>query len=65
MRDALTVLKLLYFQECVFVYVAEGELKTDHSSSLAGQRFLTLHYEIERLAVDTHSDPADVPAVGE
>ena len=49
-RDALTVLKLLYFQERIYVYVAEGELKTDHSFYLAGQRFLTLHYEIERLA---------------
>ena len=47
-RDALTVLKLLSFQERIFVYVAEGELKTDHSFYLAGQRFLTLHYEIER-----------------
>jgi hypothetical protein len=45
------VLKLLYFQEEIFVYVADGELKTDHSFYLAGQRFLTLHYEIERLAV--------------
>jgi hypothetical protein len=50
-RDALTVLKLLYFQEQIFVYVADGELKTDHSFYLAGQRFLTLHYEIERLPV--------------
>jgi hypothetical protein len=49
-RDALTVLKLLYFQEHISVYVADGELKTDHSFYLAGQRFLTLHYEIERLA---------------
>jgi hypothetical protein len=49
-RDALTVLKLLYFQEQIFVYVAGGELRTDHSFYLAGQRFLTLHYEIERLA---------------
>ncbi|MGH2840324.1 MAG: hypothetical protein ACRDKY_05820 [Solirubrobacteraceae bacterium] len=48
-RDALTVLKLLYFQEQIFVYVAGGELKTEHSFSLAGRRFLTLHYEIERL----------------
>jgi hypothetical protein len=48
-RDALTVLKLLYFQERIFVYVAEDELRTDHSFYLAGQRFLTLHYEIERL----------------
>ncbi|MCW3006499.1 MAG: hypothetical protein JWP17_1125, partial [Solirubrobacterales bacterium] len=29
-RDALTVLKLLYLQERIFVYVADGELKTDH-----------------------------------
>jgi hypothetical protein len=50
-RDALTVLKLLYFQERIFVYVTDGELKTDHSFYLAGQRFLTLHYEIERVAV--------------
>jgi len=49
-RDALTVLKLLYFQERIFVYVTDGELRTDHSFYLAGQRFLTLHYEIERLA---------------
>jgi hypothetical protein len=49
-RDALTVLKLLYFQERILVYVTDGELRTDHSFSLAGQRFLTLHYEIERLA---------------
>jgi hypothetical protein len=49
-RDALTVLKLHYFQERIFVYVTNGDLKTDHSFYLAGQRFLTLHYEIERLA---------------
>ena len=49
-RDALTVLKLLYFRERIYVYVAEGELRTEHSFSLAGQRFLTLHYEIARLA---------------
>jgi hypothetical protein len=49
-RDALTVLKLLYFQEQIFVHVVDGELKTEHSFSLAGQRFLTLHYEIERIA---------------
>ena len=48
-RDALTVLKLLYFQEQIFVYVTDGELRTDHSFYLAGQRFLTLKYEIERL----------------
>jgi hypothetical protein len=50
-RDALTVLKLLYFDEQIFVYVTDGELKTDHSFALAGQLFLTLHYEIERLGV--------------
>ena len=49
-RDALTVLKLLYFQEQIFVFVADGELKTDHSFYLAGQRFLTRHYEIDRSA---------------
>src|SRR3954451_9017318 len=49
-RDALTVLKLLYFHERIHVYVADAELKTEHSFSLAGRRFLTLHYEIERLA---------------
>jgi hypothetical protein len=48
-RDALTVLKLLAFEEQIEVYVTGGELKTDHSFYLAGQRFLTLRYEIERL----------------
>jgi hypothetical protein len=46
---ALTVLKLLAFNEEIHVHVDGGELKTEHSFSLAGQRFLTLHYEIERL----------------
>jgi hypothetical protein len=50
-RDALTVVKLLAFDEEIHVYVVDGELKTDHSFALARQRFLTLHYEIERLAV--------------
>jgi hypothetical protein len=49
-RDALTVLKLLSLQEQIHVYIAGRELKTDHSFYLAGLRFLTLHYEIERLA---------------
>jgi hypothetical protein len=48
-RDALTVLKLLSFEERIHVLVVDGELRTEHSFSLAGQRFLTLHYEIERL----------------
>jgi hypothetical protein len=56
-RDALTVLKLLAFQERIHVYVDDGELKTDHSFSLAGQRFLTLHYEIERLAAEAAGAP--------
>jgi hypothetical protein len=51
-RDALTVLKLLAFQEEIHVYVVDGELRTDHSFSLARQRFLTLHYEISRLAAE-------------
>jgi hypothetical protein len=34
--------------------VADGELKTDHSV-ICGQRFMTLRYEIERLAV-AHRD---------
>jgi hypothetical protein len=53
-RDALTVLKLTSFQERIHVYVADGELRTDHSFSLARQRFLTLHYEIERLENEPH-----------
>jgi hypothetical protein len=48
-RDALTVLKLLAFEEEIAVFVTGGELRTDHSFSLAGVRFLTLHYEIERI----------------
>jgi hypothetical protein len=43
------VLKLLAFNEEIHVYVADGELRTDHSFALAGQRFLVLRYEIERL----------------
>jgi hypothetical protein len=49
-RDALTVVKLLSFEERIEVYVGDdGELRTDHSFSLLGQRFLTLRYEIARL----------------
>ena len=44
-----TVLKLLAFHEQIHVHVDDGELRTEHSFSLAGQRFLTLHYEIARL----------------
>ena len=38
------MLKLLAFHEQIHVHVDGGELKTEHSFSLAGQRFLTLHY---------------------
>jgi hypothetical protein len=48
-RDALTVLKLLSFGERIFVFVEDGDLKTEHSFDLAGRRFLTLHYGIERI----------------
>src|SRR3954454_569225 len=48
-RDALTVLKLLAFEEEIHVFVQDGELRTNHSFSLAGQRFLTLRYFIERI----------------
>jgi hypothetical protein len=48
-RDALTVLKLLAFHERIHVFVEDGELRTEHSFSLAGQRFLTLHYFMARL----------------
>jgi hypothetical protein len=47
-RDALTVIRLLSFHEQIHVYVVDGELKTDHSFALGGQRFLTLRYQIER-----------------
>ena len=47
-RDALTVLKLLSFHEQILVTAIDGELRAEHSFSLAGQRFLTLHYEMER-----------------
>jgi len=50
LRDV-TVLKLLYFEEHIHVYVADQELKTDHSFALGGRRFLTLRYDIQRLAV--------------
>jgi hypothetical protein len=48
-RDALTVIKLLSFDERIEVYVRDGDLRTDHSFALLGQRFLTLRYEIARL----------------
>src|SRR3954447_22468686 len=58
-RDALTVLKLLSFEEEIHVFLADGDLKTDHSFALAGQRFLTLRYAMERLSSqDAGSPPA-------
>jgi hypothetical protein len=54
----LTVLKLLAFHEQIHVHVDEGELKTEHSFSLAGQRFLTLRYVIDekrQSALDDHA----------
>jgi hypothetical protein len=50
-RDALTVIKLLSFEEQIHVFVVDGELRTEHSFSLAGVRFLTLHYEMQRLGL--------------
>jgi hypothetical protein len=55
------VLKLLSFQEEIHVFVTGGELKTDHSFHLAGRRFLTLRYEIDRLPPsprELHAPPA-------
>ncbi|HWK28300.1 MAG TPA: hypothetical protein VNS09_17180 [Solirubrobacter sp.] len=48
-----TVLKLLAFHEWIEVFVAGGRLRTEHSFSLLGARFLTLHYEIARSAART------------
>jgi hypothetical protein len=45
----LSVIKLLYFQEQILVTVRDGVLAAEHSFALATQRFLTLHYSIERL----------------
>jgi len=46
------VLTLLSFQEEIYVFVTGDAIKTDNSFYLAGQRFLTLRYEIERLAAE-------------
>jgi hypothetical protein len=45
----LTVMKLPTFDEEIEVYVAEGQLKTDHRFYLAGLNFLTLYYTMERI----------------
>jgi len=42
-----TVLKLLSFHEQIHVHMDGAELRTEHSFSLLGRRFLTLHYLIE------------------
>jgi hypothetical protein len=54
-RDALTVVKLLHFAEEIHVHVSGGELRTDHSFSIGGRRFLTLRYEIERMTATPRS----------
>jgi hypothetical protein len=48
--EALSVIKLLAFHEQIDVFMRDGEVRTEHSFSLGGQRFLTLHYEIARAA---------------
>ena len=45
---ALTVIKVPSFAEEIEVFVAAGELKTEHRFSVSGFNFLTLHYDIER-----------------
>ena len=44
----LTTLQLNAFGEEIDVFVAGGELKTEHRFTLAGFAFLTLHFEIRR-----------------
>jgi hypothetical protein len=44
----LTTMKLTNFGEEIDVYVADGDLKTDHRFFLGGVRFLTLFYTIAR-----------------
>lgn len=43
-----TVVRLESFDEEIEVYVADGELFTDHRFYLAGIEFMSLHYEITR-----------------
>lgn len=47
-HNELTVIKLRSFDEEIDVYVAGGELRTDHRFYLWGIEFMTLFYEIER-----------------
>jgi hypothetical protein len=44
----LTTVQLVAFGEEIDVFVADGDLKTEHHFTLAGVAFLTLHYEIRR-----------------
>jgi hypothetical protein len=44
----LTVLKLPTFGEEIEVYVEDGELRTEHRFYIAGLKFLSLYYTIER-----------------
>ncbi len=43
------MLKLLYFQEQIEVYVTDDQVRTDHRFYLAGQNFLLLDYSIDRI----------------
>lgn len=49
-RRPADLLKVLSFDEQIHVFVVGEELKTEHSFSLLGARFLTLHYEIARIS---------------
>lgn len=46
--NQVTVVRLESFDEEIEVYVADGELFTDHRFYLAGIEFMSLHYEITR-----------------
>jgi hypothetical protein len=54
---ALTTFKLNNFDEEIDVYVIDGDLRTDHRFFLAGIRFLTLYYTIDRVG----SGPPPLP----
>ncbi len=45
---SLTTLELTTMDEEIDVFVASGELRTEHRFFFSGSRFLTLHYTIER-----------------
>lgn len=46
--EQVTVVRLESFDEEIEVYVADGELQTDHRFYLAGIEFMSLHYGITR-----------------